>query len=93
MLDLNPSTITLDITALVQGWADGSIENNGLTFTSNQNIPQAAYFSNATIVTSLGTLSSGIDQARIFTESSLQWVPLDDECEIGDVNFDGAINF
>lgn len=92
----NPSMVTLDITALVKGWVDGSIPNNGLTFTSNEDVPQAAYFSNATIVTSLGTAppaDATIDQVRILTESSLQFVPLDEVCAIGDVNRDGEINF
>ena len=73
-----------------------SIPNHGVTFTSNANVPQAAYFSNATIVTSEGTnppATANIDQVRILTESSLQFVPLDDVCEIGDVNRDGEINF
>ena len=43
--------IEVDITTLVQGWVDGSIENNGLTFTGGL-VPQAAYFNNATITTS-----------------------------------------
>jgi len=43
--------IEVDVTTLVQGWADGSIENNGLTFTGPL-APQAAYFNNATITTS-----------------------------------------
>ena len=90
--------IALDITDLVKGWADGSIANNGLTFTSSQNVPQAAYFSNATIETSLGAMpmaADGIDQARILTESSIQFVPLggEDLFEIGDVNRDGEIDF
>ena len=37
--------------------------------------------------------TASIDQVRILTESSLQFAPLDDVCEIGDVNRDGEINF
>ena len=87
-------TITVDITGLVRGWADGSIPNNGLTFTSNQ-ISQAAYFSNATIMTSgepMSEATEGMDQVRILTESSLQFVDLE-ACIIGDVNGDGLVNF
>lgn len=54
-VDTEPNAIaglSLDITALVQGWADGSIANNGLTFNAAE-IPQAAYFSNAVITTSI----------------------------------------
>jgi len=43
--------IEVDITTLVQGWADGSIANNGLTFTGPL-IAQSAYFNNAIITTS-----------------------------------------
>ena len=43
--------ISVDITTLVQGWADGSIANNGLTFTGNLT-SQGAYFNNAIITTS-----------------------------------------
>jgi len=88
--------LTLDITALVRGWADGSIVNNGLTFTSNQNVSQAAYFSNATIVTSneqVGPASPEIREARILTESSIQFVPVVVDCLLGDVNGDGAVDF
>lgn len=46
------SGIEIDITALVQGWADGSIANNGLTFTGSL-APQGAYFNNAIITTSV----------------------------------------
>ncbi|MGJ8694688.1 MAG: PEP-CTERM sorting domain-containing protein [Verrucomicrobiaceae bacterium] len=42
--------ITLDITPLVKGWANGSIDNFGLTFTGNS-VSNAAYFENATIET------------------------------------------
>lgn len=89
-------TITLDITVLVQGWADGSIPNDGLTFTSNQNVPQAAYFSNATIVTSVETApvapaAAGIDQARILTESSMQFVALGDSI-LGDFDRDDDVD-
>ena len=45
--------ITLDITSLVQGWADGSIDNFGLTFTTNTNISNSGYFENATIETAV----------------------------------------
>ena len=89
-------TITLDITALVRGWADGSISNDGLTFTGNQNIPQAAYFSNATIeISTEGAAALAcFDQVRILTESSLQFVPGEDMVFlIGDVNRDGVVNF
>jgi len=50
--------IELDITALVQGWADGSIANNGLTFTSTGGAlsSQAAYFNNAVITTSVAAV-------------------------------------
>lgn len=44
--------IEVDITTLVQGWADGSIANNGLTFTGPL-IAQSAYFNNAIITTSV----------------------------------------
>ncbi|MDB4284156.1 PEP-CTERM sorting domain-containing protein [Akkermansiaceae bacterium] len=44
--------IEIDITTLVQGWADGSIANNGLTFTGSL-VSQSAYFNNATITTSV----------------------------------------
>ena len=81
--------ITLDITALVQGWADGSIANDGLTFTSNENISQGAYFSNATIVTSVEPAPvAELDQVRILTESSVQFVSIgNNESLLGD--FDG----
>ena len=99
-VDANPSqiagTITLDVTALVRGWADGSISNDGLTFTSNQNISQAAYFSNATIeISTEGPAALAcFDQVRILTESSLQFLPGDDMVFlIGDVNRDGVVNF
>ena len=47
--------ISVDITTLVQGWADGSIPNNGLTFTGTAGAlqSQAAYFNNAIITTSV----------------------------------------
>jgi hypothetical protein len=44
--------IEVDITSLVQGWADGSIANNGLTFTGPL-VAQSAYFNNAIITTSV----------------------------------------
>ena len=56
-------SITVDITSLVQGWVDGSIANNGVTFIETEgtvNIgddvggpttSQAGYFSNAVITT------------------------------------------
>lgn len=46
--------ISVDITTLVQGWADGSIANNGLTFTGAGGAlsAQSAYFNNAEITTS-----------------------------------------
>ena len=46
--------IQVDITSLVQGWADGSIANNGLTFNSAGGAlaAQAAYFNNPVITTS-----------------------------------------
>ena len=87
--------INVDITELVRGWADGSIPNNGLTFTGNQE-PQGAYFSNATIMVSdepMSDVSEGMDQVRILTESSLQFVPLEDSCLVGDVNRDGVVGF
>lgn len=92
--DSNLRTVTLDITALVQGWVDDSIPNDGLTFTSNQNVSQAAYFSNALIVTSGETVpkAAGFDQVRILTESSLQFVPLVN-CVLGDINGDGSVDF
>ena len=87
--------LTVDITDLVRGWADGSIANDGLTFTSNQDVPQAAYFSNATIVTSeepMGPPLPDLREVRILTESSLQFVPVVEKL-IGDVNLDGMIDF
>ena len=86
--------LTVDITDLVRGWADGSIANDGLTFTSNQDVPQAAYFSNATIVTSEepGPPLPDLREVRILTESSLQFVPVVEKL-IGDVNLDGMIDF
>ena len=89
----DPTTVTLDITALVRGWADGSIPNHGVTFTSSANIPQAAYFSNATIVTSEETNPpASIDQVRILTASSLNptIVP---SFLLGDVNRDSVVDF
>lgn len=52
----NPiSGLSVDITSLVQGWADGSIANNGLTFTGTGGAlsSQATYFNNAVITTSI----------------------------------------
>jgi len=66
----NPNSITgltVDITSLVLGWADGSIPNFGLTFNvpaepvAMGNASNSAYFANATIETSLVPMNAGGD--------------------------------
>lgn len=65
--------LTVDITDLVKGWADGSIENFGLTFTipeGDSGVSNATYFSNATIVTSTDSPAPSGDEIEV-TEITL----------------------
>ncbi len=90
----NPTALpglTVDITNLVRGWADGSIDNFGLTFTVPEGDPgvsNATYFSNATIVTSTDPLLSADDQIEVtnITRATDGIVTLDFNSPFGNVD-------
>lgn len=99
------SGLTVDITSLVQGWADGSISNFGLTFNvpavpiSMGNRSNSAYFTNATIVTGTGASFAvgdvNCDGAINFLDispfiSAIASGVFEDKA---DINRDGVVNF